>query len=68
MPISVPVDSNQVIGAERRWRGDCARRPNKISMTDVLLLGRDQKLRINEGVSGVPSPITRTSVLYDRKN
>ena len=23
MPISVPVDSDQVIGAERRWRGDC---------------------------------------------
>jgi len=25
MPISVPVDSDQVIGAERRWRGDCVR-------------------------------------------
>jgi hypothetical protein len=25
MPISVPVDSDQVIGAERRWRGDCGR-------------------------------------------
>ena len=24
-PISVPVDSDQVIGAERRWRGDCVR-------------------------------------------
>ena len=23
MPISVPVDSDQVIGAERRWQGDC---------------------------------------------
>jgi YD repeat-containing protein len=25
MPISVPVDSDQVIGAERRWRDDCVR-------------------------------------------
>ena len=25
MPISVPIDSDQVIGAERRWRGDCVR-------------------------------------------
>jgi hypothetical protein len=25
MPISVPVDSDQMIGAERRWRGDCER-------------------------------------------
>jgi hypothetical protein len=23
MPISVPVDSDQVIGAERRWQSDC---------------------------------------------
>jgi hypothetical protein len=41
-----------------------ARRPNKICMTAVLLLGRNRKLGINEGVSCVPSPITRTSVLY----
>ena len=27
-----------------------ARRPNKISMIDVRLLGRNRKLRINEGV------------------
>jgi len=25
MPISVPVDSDQMIGAERRWRGDFVR-------------------------------------------
>jgi hypothetical protein len=24
-PISVPGDSDQVIGAERRWRSDCVR-------------------------------------------
>jgi hypothetical protein len=56
MPISVPVDSDQVIGAERRWQSDCVgsdrnrqeevgrERVSEQSDADEMLVEKDWKV------------------------